>query len=135
MLKPSVSQICRTEYSLCNISMRGRCSDGFNPTKSMLFLNFQPQRQPSNKLLELSDPLRCLAGLLIRGGNRDATFSTTCCFHFESCCSLRLCRLQSSAWKLSPLSASSTTSVLNSGVYLLRFRFAIGILLSMRLLL
>ena len=27
--------------------------------------------------------------------NTDPTFSTTCCFHFESCCSLRLYRLKS----------------------------------------
>ena len=67
--------------------------------------------------------------------NRDATFSTTCCFHLESGSSLRLCRRHSSACEVSPLSASRTTSALNSGVKVLRFRWVLHrILLSVRVL-
>ena len=44
----------------------------------------------------------------------------------ESWSSLRLCRRHTSAWELSPVSASRTTSALNLGVKVLRLRFAIG---------
>ena len=47
------------------------------------------QRQPPNELFKLRNALGRLVGVFIRRG-RDATFSTTCCFHFESCSSLRL---------------------------------------------
>ena len=68
--------------------------------------------------------------------NREVSASSTsCCFHFESWSSLRLWHRQSSAWELSPLSASSTTSALNSAVKFLRFRLVLHrILLSVRLL-
>ena len=59
---------------------------------------------------------------LSAGSKRVDAFSRSCRFHFESCSSLRLCRRHTSAWELSPLRASRTTSALNSEVKF-RFRF------------
>ena len=47
------------------------------------FLDVKCQRQPPNELFKLRNALGRLVGVFIRRG-RDATFSTTCCFHFES---------------------------------------------------
>ena len=63
--------------------------------------------------------------LSVEANREVSAFSTSCCFHFESWSSLRLWCRQSSAWELSPLSASSTTSALNSAVNLLRFRLVL----------
>ena len=70
---------------------------------------------------------------LSAGSKRVAAFSRSCRFHFESCSSLRLCRRHTSAWELSLLRVSRTTSALNSGVKFLRFRLVLHrILLSSR---
>ena len=66
--------------------------------------------------------------------NTEAAFSSNCCFHFESWSSLRLWHRHSSAWELSPLSASRTTSDLKLGGEGSSFSFRHRRLLSSRLL-
>ena len=61
-----------------------------------------------------------------------SAFSRSCRFHFESCSSLRLCRRHTSAWELSPRSASRTTSDLKLGSEVSSFSFRHRILLSSR---
>jgi hypothetical protein len=66
--------------------------------------------------------------------NTESAFSRNCCFHFESWSSLRLWHRHSSAWELSPLSASRTTSDLKLGGEGSSFSFRHRRLLSVRLL-
>ena len=70
---------------------------------------------------------------LSAGSKRVAAFSRSCRFHFESCSSLRLWGFRhTSAWELSLLRVSRTTSDLKLGSEVSSFSFRHRILLSSR---